>query len=119
MNKIYYLSTCSTCKRIIKELSLDSKFEFQDIKSDPVTSEQLDEMRKHVDSYADLFNKRARKIRSLELDLSTFSESDFRDWILKDYTFLKRPVLVVKGKYFIGNSSKVVKKAEKLIRTAD
>ena len=32
MQKIYHLSTCDTCKRIIKELEPSNTFVFQDIK---------------------------------------------------------------------------------------
>ena len=59
MRKIYYLSTCSTCTRIIKELNLDDSFEFQDIKSNKITPEQIEQMEKMSDSYESLFSKRA------------------------------------------------------------
>ena len=40
MNKIYYLSTCDTCKRIITELQLKEKgFVFQDIKTEKIAFE--------------------------------------------------------------------------------
>ena len=46
MNKIYYLSTCDTCKRIITELELKEKgFVFQDIKTEKITAAQLEEMK--------------------------------------------------------------------------
>ena len=52
MKKIYYLSTCSTCSRIIEELGLKAKkFEFQDIKTEKITAPQLSEMKKLAGSY--------------------------------------------------------------------
>ncbi len=59
MKKIYHLGTCSTCQRIIKELELPTDFELQDIKTDPITNEQLEEMYDLSNNYEDLFSKRA------------------------------------------------------------
>ena len=50
-NKIYHLSSCSTCRRIIG--TLDTDLVMQDIKEAPITKEQLDELRKRVGSYED------------------------------------------------------------------
>lgn len=48
MKKIYYLSTCDTCKKIMKEtgISAATGFELQDIKTQPVTASQLAAMKK-------------------------------------------------------------------------
>ena len=47
MKKIYYLSTCGTCQKIIDELNLTKKgFVFQDIKTEKITEKQLEEMKK-------------------------------------------------------------------------
>lgn len=67
MKKIYYLSTCSTCKRIIEELGIGDDFEMQDIKFDKITPEQLDTMAARAGSYEALFSKRSRQFRPLGL----------------------------------------------------
>lgn len=108
MRKIYYLSTCSTCTRIIKELNLDDSFEFQDIKTNKITSEQVEEMEKLSGSYESLFSKRAMKYKSMGLKDKNLSESDIKNLILNEYTFLKRPVLLIGDKIFVGNSKKNV-----------
>ena len=108
MRKIYYLSTCSTCTRIIKELNLDDSFEFQDIKANKITNEQIEQMQKMSGSYDSLFSKRAMKYKSLALKEKNLSETDIKDLILDEYTFLKRPVVILNDKIFIGNSKKVV-----------
>jgi len=41
MPKMYYLSSCSTCKRIIGELGDQPELELIDIKTNPITEEQL------------------------------------------------------------------------------
>lgn len=108
MKKMYYLSSCDTCKRIIKELNLTEDFILQDIKSDSITVSQLDEMRKLTDSFESLFSKRARLYKELGLKDKALSENDYKKYILEHYTFLKRPVTIVGDQIFIGNSKKVV-----------
>lgn len=114
MKKFYYLSTCSTCKRILNELDL-SGFEMQDIKSEPMTAQQVDEMKKLAGSYEALFSRRAMKYRQLGLHEKELSEKDYRDWILEEYTFLKRPVTIVGNQIFVGSSKKTVEAAKKTI----
>ena len=108
MKKIYYLSTCSTCNRIIKDLKLDDSFEYQDIKVNQITTEQIEGMQKMSDSYDNLFSKRAIKYKSLELKDKNLSEEDIKKLILEEYTFLKRPVIIINDKIFIGNSKKII-----------
>jgi arsenate reductase len=107
MKKGYFLKTCDTCKRILKQVNMND-FELQEIKSNPVTAAQLEEMRKLSGSYENLFNKRARLYKSMDLKSKTISEDDYRQHILEEYTFLKRPVFIVENEIFIGNSKKVL-----------
>ncbi len=106
MKKAYYLSTCDTCKRILKELNLSNEWELQDIKTDKITLEQLEEMRNMTDSYESLLNKRARKLS--EFKGQELSEEKLKSMILEEYTFLKRPVFVLDNEIFIGNAKKTV-----------
>lgn len=109
MNKVYYLSTCTTCKRIMDELGdLISEFEKQDIKTDQMSFDQLDEMKKRSGSYESLFSRKAMKYRSMGLGDKNLSEEDYRKLIQEEYTFLKRPVFLVNDKIFVGNSKKTV-----------
>ena len=113
MNKIYYLSTCDTCKRIISELGLKEKgFIFQDIKTEKITSAQLEEMKKQTGSYEALFSRIARKYKELNLSAQVLSESDYKNYILEEYTFLKRPVIFIGNKSFVGNSKAVIENAK-------
>lgn len=108
MKKIYHLATCSTCIRIIKELDLDASVELQDIKTEKITAPQLEQMAKLAGSYEALFSRRAMKYKSMGLKEKTLSESDYKKLILDEYTFLKRPVLVLDNQIFIGNSKSTV-----------
>lgn len=80
----------------------------QDIKTEPITEAQLQEMYNMAGTYEALFTRRSRKYRSLGLHEQTLTEPDYKRLILEEYTFLKRPVIVVEDEIFIGNSKKVV-----------
>lgn len=112
MKKIYHLSTCNTCQRIINELNLPENFQFQDIKNEEITEDQLEEMQELSGSYEALFSKRARLYKERGLKEQTLSESDYKPLILEHYTFLKRPVIINDNKIFIGNSKKSVAAAK-------
>ena len=43
-NKIYYLASCDTCRKIIKSLLNSDKLEFHDIRQNPITEKELEEM---------------------------------------------------------------------------
>ena len=105
MKKIYYLSTCDTCKRIMKELPLDD-FIKVDIKTDPLTENDLIELHGLSGSYEVLFSKIARLYRSMNLKEKNLQEVDFKKYLLEHYTFLKRPVFIVDNEIFIGNAKK-------------
>lgn len=82
--------------------------QLQDIKHEPITEKQVDEMIALAGSAEALFSKRARKYKELGLKDKTLNGGDIRALILEEYTFLKRPVLIHDGTIFIGNSPKVV-----------
>lgn len=108
MQTIFHLSTCDTCKRILKDLEFPDGFKLQDIKQEPVTEAQLEAMFQLTNSYESLFNKRAQLYRQRELNTKDLTEFEYKDLLLEHYTFLKRPVILDKDKIFIGNSKKNV-----------
>jgi len=110
----FYLKTCDTCKRILKELNLPSEVVLREIKSAPITPEELEQMKVHFSSYEELFNKRAVKFRSI--DSSSFEDSDYKKLLLSDYTFLKRPVLLLSDKAYAGNSKESIQKMKSAVR---
>jgi len=114
MKKVYFLQTCDTCRRILKEVNLDG-FEKQEIKTQPITVAQLEEMRAMTDSYESLFNKRAKLYKEMDLKNQNVTEADYRQYILDEYTFLKRPVFIVEDQIFIGNSKKVVESLKAIL----
>ena len=114
MKKVYFLQTCDTCRRILKEVNTPN-FEHQEIKSNPINVSQLEEMHQLSGSYEALFNKRAKLYKSMDLKNQTISEADYRQYILDEYTFLKRPVFMIDEEIFIGNSKKEIERLKEFL----
>jgi len=118
MKKIYHLKTCDTNKRILKEMKAViseekyKEFIFQEIKTESITVSQLEEMYAFTKSYESLFSKRAKRYKLLKDN--NLKEQDYKQLILDEYTFLKRPVIIFDDEIFVGNSKKEI---EKLITT--
>jgi arsenate reductase len=115
MKKIYYLESCSTCKRIIKDLSLKQKgFEFREIKSQPLSLNELEHLKSIAGSYEALFSKTALKYRTLET--KPVEENEFKDLIMDEYTFLKRPVILLGNDIYIGSKQTTLADVNKRLK---
>jgi arsenate reductase (glutaredoxin) len=109
MKKMYHLAKCTNCQAIIKETKIDKKgFSMQDIRTEKITPAQLDEMKALAGSYEALFSRRAIMYKELGLKYKKLEEKDYRNYILEQDTFLKRPVTIINNKIFIGNAKKTV-----------
>ena len=117
MKKVYYLKTCSTCIRILKELNLPSDFVLQDIKTEEITVKQIEEMKALAGSYEVLFSKRSKLYKEMGLKNQNLEERDYKHYILDHYTFLSRPVIIVGSTIFIGNYKSVVEAAKTFIHS--
>ncbi|MFK5957603.1 MAG: ArsC/Spx/MgsR family protein [Lutibacter sp.] len=107
MKKIYHLKTCDTCRRMLKEMDITS-YTLQEIKTKPITAKQLDELYKLTNSYEVLFSRRAKKYKQMDLKSQVLTEKDYRQLILDEYTFLKRPVIINNNEVYVGNTKKRV-----------
>lgn len=112
MKRIYHLSSCSTCQRILKEINPSADVELIDIKVQNIDAETLDWIKSKVGGYDALFSKRAMKFKSMGLNQMQLTESDYRKYMLEEYTFLKRPFMIFGEQVFIGNAAKEVEKAK-------
>ena len=106
MKKAYYLQNCSTCNRILSDLKWNN--EAQEIRSEKITSDQLEQMSKLAGSYEALFSRRAIKYKSMGLKEKVLQEDDYKRLILEEDTFLKRPVFILEDEIFTGNSKSVI-----------
>lgn len=109
MKKVFYLKTCSTCTRIMKEFDL-SGWELREIKTEPISEKELEEMYKLSGSYEALFSKKSTQIKLRGIDIKTLKEKDFKALILDQYTFLKRPVFITEKEIFIGSDKNNLEK---------
>ncbi len=107
MKKIYHLKTCDTCRRMLKEIDTTDTL-LQEIKTDPITVKQLDELHKLTNNYEILFSRRAKKYKQMDLKNQVLTEKDYRQLILDEYTFLKRPVIINNNEVYVGNTKKRV-----------
>jgi arsenate reductase len=111
---IYHLSACSTCKKILESLPLKG-CELRDIKAEPMSEGEVDELARLAGSYEVLFSRKAIKYRTLNLKDKKLGEKDYRKYILQDYTFLRRPVVVAGDSIFIGNAAAQVNAARQAL----
>lgn len=113
--KVYHLSTCSTCKRIIKELNINDDFQFQNIKENPISEKELEQLYAYSGNYENLLNKRSTLYKERKLKEIELSEVDCKNLILEHYSFLKRPIIQVNETYFIGNAKKTIAEAKEFL----
>ncbi len=106
MKKVFYLSTCSTCIRIIKEVSFPSDIDWIDVKSNPIGEEDLTKLYLKTGSYEAVFSKRALKFSAMKDSLT--DDKSYREWLLMEYTFLKRPIIVYDDFISVGSDKKAV-----------
>jgi arsenate reductase len=71
---------------------------------------------KIVSSYESLFSRRAMKYKELGLKDKQLVEEDYRDLILGEYTFLKRPVVIIDKQIFVGSEKKNIAALKKVVR---
>ena len=98
----------------MKELNLGG-VKLKDIKTNKITAEEVDEMANLSGSFEALFSRRAMKYKSLGLASKTLTEVDYRNYILEEYTFLKRPVLIIDNRIVVGNSKQSVIEMQTLL----
>jgi arsenate reductase len=115
MNKIYYLSSCDTCRKIIKSLPENNNLVFHDIKQNPISEAELEEMYQLSGSYEVLFSKKAQLYKSMDLKNKSLTETDFKKYILEHYTFLSRPIFIINNEIFIGNNQQNILRVMKAL----
>lgn len=109
MKKVFYLKTCSTCTKILKEFDL-SGWELREIKTEPITDEEISQMHQLAGSYEALFSKKSSQIKIQEIDVKSLKEKDFKKLLSEHYTFLKRPIFLTDNQIFIGSDKNNLEK---------
>ena len=78
-------------------------WKFREIKSEPISKEELQEMYDKTKSYEALFSKKSTQIKARNIDVKSLKEQDFKKLLLEHYSFLKRPVFITNNEIFVGN----------------
>jgi arsenate reductase (glutaredoxin) len=109
MNKFYWLPNCSTCVKAKKFLDANNIEinELRDIKADKLSRAEVEKLVELIGDADKLFSRRAIKYRELGLNKREVSTAEMLDLITDEYTFIKRPVLVIDGAAIAGFSEKV------------
>jgi arsenate reductase len=103
MKKIFHLSSCDKCKRKLLEVENIDEYVLVDLKNGPIDALSLNHLYSSTKSYEKLFNKRAQKFKDPAIKSSIQADKDYKDWILKEYTFLKRPIRIEDNNVYIEN----------------
>jgi len=119
MKTVFYLESCSTCKKILEAWQLPKTVQRVEIKNNPIDALQLQAMYERSGSYEALFSKRARLYQERGLANQQLDEQDYKSLLLEHYTFLKRPVLIWEDLISIGNSKKTVATAQEWINESE
>ena len=100
----YWLPNCSTCKKAKNHIERHGlrDFEVRDIKENPLSREEVEKLAAKLGGAGELFSRRAVKYREMKLNERELSETEMVDLMAREYTFLKRPVLVYKDKAIAG-----------------
>jgi arsenate reductase (glutaredoxin) len=84
----------------------------QNIKEKNIETDVLDAVAKKLGSYEAVFSRKAMKFRSMGLHEKQLTEQDYRQLILDEYTFLKRPVIIIGDDVFAGNTKVTIEAAK-------
>ncbi len=106
MNEIYFygLPNCSTCQKALRRLEYHSVpiTKLRNIKEEPLLREKIEKLAKMLGGAENLFSRRSVKYRELGLRDKTLSEDEMLDLMTGEYTFLKRPILVINDEAVAG-----------------
>jgi arsenate reductase len=94
--QLYWLPHCSTCqkaKAFLEAQGLKVTLE-HDLKANPLDAATVAKLAQAVGGAEALFSKRSMKYRPLGLHEQTLSEAELLAWMVKEYTFIKRPVML-------------------------
>jgi arsenate reductase len=105
---LYWLPHCSTCQKAAQYLEQrgHTVAKFRDIKSDPLDRSEVEQLTELVGGAGELFSRRARKYREMNLSERELSTDDMLKLMAEEYTFIKRPVLVSGNGAVAGFSAK-------------
>ncbi len=102
--KLYWMPNCSTCQKAASWLERRGVkvTEFRDIKENSLSRVEVEELVKMLGGPGELFSKRAVKYREMKLNEREVLLAEMMELMTDEYTFLKRPIMVIDGKAVAG-----------------
>lgn len=96
---VYGLPHCSTCQKAVAYLEGKGVEveRFHDLKTEPLSAEQVRRLAERTGGAGKLFSRRARKYRAMGLHERDLSEEEMLRLMTEEYTFVTRPVVVAEG----------------------
>ncbi len=100
----YWSPDCSTCQKAKRFLERHSVAisRVRDIKEEPLSRSEVEDISEMLGGAENLFSRRAVKYREMKLAERELSAGEMLDLMAEEYTFLKRPILVIDGKATAG-----------------
>jgi len=99
MNEIYFygLPNCTTCQKALRRLDYHrvSNVKKRNIKEEPLNRLEIENLADMLGGAENLFSRRSVLYRELGLKDKTLTDAEMLDLMAGEYTFLKRPVLVI------------------------
>lgn len=100
----YWLPNCTTCQKAKRRLDYHrlSITKLRDLREEPLSLEEVKNLAEKLGGVENLFSRRSVRFRELGLRDKELSENDMLDLMTTEYTFLKRPILVMNNKAIAG-----------------
>lgn len=123
MIKIYLSPSCSSCRKV-KAWFEEQKIPYQEINilKHDISEEELKEMlMKSLDGTDDIISKRSKIIKEQNVDVDSMSVRELLDFVRKNPTVLKRPIIVDDSKIQVGYNQdeiEIFEKAKKIAQQA-
>ncbi|HXG84337.1 MAG TPA: Spx/MgsR family RNA polymerase-binding regulatory protein [Pyrinomonadaceae bacterium] len=100
----YRLPECGTCQKAQRFLDRHGVeiTRFRDIKEEPLSRLEVENLARMLGGAENLFSRRAVKYREMKLGERELSTEEMLDLMTSEYTFLKRPILIVEDRAVAG-----------------
>ncbi len=102
---IPYCSTCQKAEQHLKDAGIRIRH-YVNVKEEKVSKGDLQELCKLAGGVEKIFSKRAMKYRAWGLDKKKLSDDEMLDYMVEEYTFIKRPTIVTGDQKVLSGYSK-------------
>ncbi len=110
MVKIYYSPSCSSCRKVIQWFKDQNiPFESKDIFSGKLTKDDIIQiLYKSENGTSDIISTRSKVLSEKKIDIDSMKISELIDFVLKNPSILKRPIIVDDRRVVVGYNSEEI-----------